>query len=293
MKMIDTELLEIAYEEGGPQQGTPILILHGWPDAPRGWSGVTPHLHAAGFRTLTPYLRGFTPTRFLSEDTPRVGSPVALAQDAIDFADALGIKRFAVLGHDWGARIAYTLAALFPERLTSIATLALGYQPRGVHRVPGFAQSRNFWYQLFMSVDGGAEAVRRDPVGFARILWDTWSPAGWFDEAEFKATAASFTGPDWPAITLNSYRTRWLAKEKTDPRYKGLQKKLEKSAILSTPTLMIQGDSDFCEIPKESDGLDDLFTGGYHREVLTGTGHFPHREAPGQVAEAVLRHFTL
>ena len=54
-----------------------------------------------------------------------------LAQDAIDLMDALGIERFAVVGHDWGARMAYTLAALFPERLSSITALSLGYQPRG------------------------------------------------------------------------------------------------------------------------------------------------------------------
>ena len=97
---------------------------------------------------------------------------MALAQDAIDLADRLSLDRFAVIGHDWGARVAYTLATLFPERITSIAALALAYQPRGVFDLPGFAQSRSFWYQWFMCLDRGAEAVRRDPVGFARIQWE-------------------------------------------------------------------------------------------------------------------------
>jgi pimeloyl-ACP methyl ester carboxylesterase len=131
---------------------------------------------------------------------------VALAQDALDLADALSLETFAVLGHDWGARVAYTLAALFPERVTAIAALALAYQPRGQFSVPSFDQSRRFWYQWFMCTDTGAEAVRKDPIGFARIQWETWSPSGWFDDAEFDLTAESFSSPDWVEISLNAYR---------------------------------------------------------------------------------------
>jgi len=82
VKTIRTELLEIAYEEGGPQNGPLVLLLHGWPDAPRCWSGVARVLHSAGWRTIVPWLRGSPPTRFLSRGTPRFGAAVALAQDA-------------------------------------------------------------------------------------------------------------------------------------------------------------------------------------------------------------------
>lgn len=58
---------------------------------------------------------------------------------------------------------------------------------------------------------------------------------------------------------------------------------------LSTPTLMIQGGSDYCDDPKESEGLERFFTGRYDRLLLEGIGHFPHRESPLQVAEAVIR----
>jgi pimeloyl-ACP methyl ester carboxylesterase len=289
MHSIRTTLLEIFYEEIGPRNGPPVLILHGWPDAPRGWPNVARRLHAKGWRTIVPYLRGFRPTRFLSEDIPRFAAGVALAQDAIDLADALNIDRFAVIGHDWGARAAYTMAALFPERLTALAALALPYQPGGVFRVPDFEQSRRFWYQWFQCTDGGSEMVRMNPVGFARIQWDTWSPPGWFDETEFAATSETFLGPDWAAITLNAYRARWISGELTDARYDALQRKLRDIKLLSTPTLMIQGASDSCDAPKESEGLDKLFIGGYQRLLLDGVGHFPHREAPGLVADAVLR----
>src|SRR6201996_7209658 len=131
MRTIRTELLEIAVEEGGPEYGFPVLLLHGWPDAPCGLEFLASRLQTEGWRTVIPYLRGSGMTKFLLEETPRVGSGVALAQDAVDLADALGLGQFAVVGHDWGARAAYTLAALFPERVTSVSALALGYQPGG------------------------------------------------------------------------------------------------------------------------------------------------------------------
>jgi pimeloyl-ACP methyl ester carboxylesterase len=290
MRKIRTELLEIAFEEGGPEDGPAVLILHGWPDAPCGWDSIASRLQAEGWRTVIPYLRGSGPTSFLSEETPRVGSGVALAQDAIDLADALGLGRFAVVGHDWGARAAYTLAALFPERISSVSALALGYQPGGFFKVPSFEQSKRFWYQWFLCVDGGAEKVREDPVGFARIQWETWSPEGWFDEVEFAKTAESFSNPDWVSITLNAYRARWRDDEVRDSRYEDGQRRLEKVELISAPTLMIQGVDDCCDPPSESEGLERYFAGGYHRLLLEGVGHFPHREAPDIVADLIVNH---
>jgi pimeloyl-ACP methyl ester carboxylesterase len=290
VRSVSTEILEIFYEDLGPLDGPTILLLHGWPDAPRGWNPVAEQLNSQGWRTIIPFLRGSLPTRFLDESTPRFAAGVALAQDAIDLADALGIKQFSVVGHDWGARAAYIMATLFPEKLKSIAALALGYQPRGVFKVPAFEQSKRFWYQWFQCTDGGADAVRHDPAGFARIQWDTWSPKGWFDDTEFTATAESFKSSDWSDITLNGYRRRWLPEEVTDSRYDSQQQYVSQTESVSVPTLMIQGASDFCDAPNESEGLDSYFTAEYRRIVLEGVGHFPHREAPSKVAETV-NHF--
>jgi pimeloyl-ACP methyl ester carboxylesterase len=290
MNRVRTDILEIAFEEGGPPDGIPVLLLHGWPDAPRGWNAVSRRLQDYGFRTIAPFLRGSSPTEFLLKETARVGAGVALAKDAVDLADALGLENFAVLGHDWGAREAYILAALFPQRVIAITALALAYQPRGTFSIPSFDQSRRFWYQWYMCTDGGAAAVRKDPIGFARIQWETWSPSGWFDDEEFARTAESFSSPDWAAITLNAYRARWRQGEVWDSRYDDLQDRLGQVEHLQTPTLMIQGLSDYCDSPKQSEGLEAFFTGGYRRVVLENVGHFPHREAPGLVADAVLHH---
>jgi pimeloyl-ACP methyl ester carboxylesterase len=290
MSLVATEVLEIEAEIAGPAAGRPVLLLHGWPDAPRGWTAVAGLLHAAGWRTIAPFLRGSGATRFRSPDTPRDALAPALAQDAVDLMDALGLESVPVVGHDWGARAAYTLAALFPQRVSAIAALALPYQPRGRFTIPPFRQARAFWYQWFLCLDQGAAAVARDPVAFARLQWETWSPPGWYDDAEFAATAASFRNPDWVPITLNGYRSRFLAAEARDPRYERLAERLAGTETISVPTLMLQGGADLCDEPASSEGLDGYFTGGYRREVIAGAGHFPHREAPELVAAAVLAH---
>ena len=290
MNRIRTDILEIAFEEGGPPAGRPVLLLHGWPDAPRGWHEVSQRLQAAGYRTIAPYLRGFSPTRFLSDATPRVGAGVALAQDAIDLADALGLDRIAVLGHDWGAREAYLLAALFPERVAAIVTESLGFQPGARSR---FLPSNSRDASGISGSCARTAAPRRCatmPVGFARLQWDTWSSPGWFDEVEFARTAESFSDPDWAAITLNAYRARWRAGEAWDSRYDALQRRLGAIESVPAPTLMIQGLADSCDPPSESEDQHAFFTGGYRRLLLEAVGHFPHREAPAAVAEATLDH---
>jgi len=234
MKTIHTDLLEIAFEDGGPANGPPVLLLHGWPDAPCGWSGLAPRLYAGGWRTIAPYLRGSGPTRFLSDETPRVGAGLALAQDAVDLADRLALDRFAIVGHDWGARAAYTVAALFPERVTSITALALAYQPQGLFTIPSFDQARRFWYQWFLCTDGGAAKVQANPIEFARIQWETWSPPGWFTAKEFAKAAESFANPDWALVTRNTYRSRWREGEAWDSRYDPLQRKLHEVRAISS-----------------------------------------------------------
>jgi pimeloyl-ACP methyl ester carboxylesterase len=290
--LIQTGVLRIQVEADGPADGRPVLLLHGWPDAPRGWRGVAVALHEAGWRTITPSMRGTGGTTFNSPDAPRDAQAAALAQDAIDLMDALGLPAVPVVGHDWGARAAYTMAALFPDRVSAVVALALGYQPRGEFTVPGFSQARAFWYQWFMCLDQGADAVAKDPAGFARLQWETWSPPGWYDDAEFTATAADFGNPDWVPVTLNGYRARYLAGEARDPRYDALAGRLASLERVGVPTLMLQGGQDYCDEPASSEGQAGYFTAGYRRLVIDGVGHFPHREAPDLVASAVLDHLS-
>lgn len=280
---ITTPLLEIGYEAGGPPSGEPVLLLHGWPDDVRTYDGVRPALHSAGFRTIVPWLRGFGPTRFLSPSTPRSGQISAMAQDVLDFADAMGLQRFRLVGHDWGARIAYVLASVAPDRVERMVTMSAGWDP-GPFKTPGLPQARNFWYQWFMSTERGAELVRRDGIALARFLWTTWSPPDWFDDSAFVATSRSFENPDWAAVTLHSYRVRWDEAD-PDPRYADLERRQQGARTISVPTLLIHGGDDRCVAASTSEGKDQNFTGIYERRVIPGVGHFLAREAAPLVGE--------
>lgn len=285
-----TPMLRIAYEAGGADDGQPVLLLHGWPDDVRAYDHVAPSLHAAGYRTIAPWLRGFGTTAFLSAETIRSGQIAAMAQDALDLADALKLDRFAVVGHDWGARIAYLLAATVPERVTRIATLSVAWQP-GQLATPDFDQARHYWYQWFLATERGAAVIRKDGKAFARFQWESWGPPDWFTDADFEATAVSFANPDWPEITLHSYRVRW-GEAKSDPRYHALEERAEHAATIATPTLLMHGGADLCLLPASSEGKERHFTGPYRRHVLSGIGHFPTREAPEAVSKLLLEFLT-
>lgn len=281
MQFATTSILRIAYESGGPDDGAPVLLLHGWPDDAHTWDKVAPALQQAGFRTVAPWLRGFGQTTFLSNDTMRSGEMVAMAQDALDLADALGWQRFSVVGHDWGARIAYVLAIVAPERVTRIVAMSVGWQP-GELPTPNFEQARKYWYQWFMATGRGNEVVRNDGKAFARAQWETWAPPGWFTEAEFEKTARSFENPDWAAIAVHSYRVRWGEAAK-DPRHEDLDRRAKSAQSIAVPTLMIQGGVDGVTIPSTTENKDKYFTGGYRRVVIDNAGHFPTRETADEV----------
>jgi len=281
-----TTLLEMAYDADGPETGPPVLLLHGWPDDVRTYDGVRPALHAAGFRTIVPWLRGFGPTRFLSAATPRSGQMSAMAQDILDFADALALEGFWLVGHDWGARIAYFLASIVPARIERMVTMSAGWDP-GPWKTPRLPQARNFWYQWFMATGRGADVVRQDGIAFARFMWSTWSPPAWFDESAFSITARSFENRDWADITLHSYRVRWDEAD-PDPRYRELELQQQAVTAISVPTLLIHGAEDRCVAASTSEGKEGNFNGGYERRVLPGVGHFPTREAPATVAELIV-----
>jgi pimeloyl-ACP methyl ester carboxylesterase len=281
MPFVTTPTLKIAFEQGGPTAAPAVILLHGWPDDPRTFDAIAPTLQAAGLRTIAPWLRGFGPTSFVSKDTMRSGEIVAMAQDVLDLADALGLETFSVIGHDWGARIAYALAAVHPERISRICAISVAWQP-GELPTPGFEQARMYWYQWFMATKRGEDAVRRDPKGFARAQWDTWAPRGWFEDTEFEATAKSFENPHWVDITLHSYRVRWGEAAK-DPRYRAFDERAKAVKSISVPALVIHGTRDGATLPSASGDQGKYFVGGFARHLLEGVGHFPTREAPDKV----------
>lgn len=287
VRMVATPLLDVAYEDRGPPDGPCVLLLHGWPDDIRTWDGIVNALHSAGFRTIAPYLRGFGPTRFLSPNTARSGQLAALASDVIDFADALGIDRFSLVGHDWGARAAYILACTSPERVAACVAISVGWGTNDPEQSLTLPQTQNYWYHWLMALPRGASLIHADRRRFTRYIWDIWNP-GWPVPGDvFERTAAAFDNPDWAEVTLHSYRVRWGHAE-PDPRYAALEERLSSDPLISVPTLTLHGDSDPCNHPSTSENKDGLFKGFYRRTALPNLGHFPQRESPDAVlAEAL------
>lgn len=287
MKVVDTALLRVAYEEWNPDGKRTVVLLHGWPDSPRCWAGVAPPLAQAGFRVLAPALRGFSPTKFLRADTPRTGQLSALGRDLLGYIDALGLLQPALVGHDWGARAAAIACGLRTGVASHLALLSVGYGTNSADQPLTLTQARNYWYHWYMATPRGERTVREDRRAFARAMWDTWAPAGWYEPREFEGTADAFDNSDWPDITLHSYRHRW-GHAPGDPAYAADEAALSPAPVLDVPTLMLHGGADGVNHPDTSAGKEHLFRGPYQRMVLPGIGHFPQREAPQTIARELI-----
>ncbi len=286
LKRIQTSQLDLAYLDVGDPKGKPVVLLHGWPDDPTTWNEVSAELTNRGCRAFIPYLRGFGPTRFLTSGSSKSGQLVALGQDMIELTERLGLERFVLVGHDWGARAAYILAALHPERVQGLLTLSVGYGTNDPRQKMAYAQVRSYWYHWFFATSRGKAALESDRRELCRFLWRTWSPTWHFADKEFEETATSWENPDWTDVTLHSYRHRWGYAE-GDPKYRELEERMAQLPQIRVPTILIQGTEDGCNLPETSAGKDHFFTAGY-RYVLVKAGHFIQREDPQSVIGAVL-----
>lgn len=286
-KSVRIERLDIEYLEWNPVGRRTVVLVHGWPDSVRTWFAVATLLAQAGYRVLAPSLRGFGGTRFLDADTPRSGELVSLGRDLIGFVQALALDQPVLVGHDWGARAVLNAAGLVPGLGSHLVSVSVGYGTNDPSQPMALEQARCYWYHWFMATPLGERTVRENPKAFARTMWETWSPPGWFDEAEFAATAAAFDNPDWIDVTLHSYRHRW-GFVPGDPVYAGDTAALKPPPVIATPTLVIHGKDDYVNPVATSAHKETLFSGVYHRVVLDGVGHFPQREQANRVAQELL-----
>jgi len=289
MKTVRTPTLEIAYEESGPADGSPVILLHGFPDDVRAYDAVAPELAAAGRRVLVPYLRGYGPTRFLDNRTPRSGQQAALGRDLADFVDALGLRPATLAGYDWGGRAACIVAALWPARVAALVTIG-GYniQDIAASAIPAPPdREHRLWYQWYFHTERGRAGLEANRRAFCRLLWQLWSPNWRFDDATFERTAASFDNPDFVAVVIQSYRHRYgLAPG--DPSVEEIEQRLAGRPLISVPTIVLHGACDGVSAPESSQGHARFFSGPYQRRVIPVAGHFLPEEAPAAVVEAVM-----
>jgi len=289
MKRIRAGVLDVAYAEDGPADGTPVLLLHGWPYDIYSYVDVAPILAAAGYRVIVPYLRGYGDTRFVSADTPRNGQQAALAADGLALLDVLKIEQAIVAGYDWGARTADIMAALWPERckaLVSVSGYLIGSQALNHDPLPPKAEQQ-WWYQFYFATERGAAGYARYTHDFARLIWQTASPQWAFDDATFARSAAALDNPDHVAITLHNYRWR-LGLAEGEAQYDALEKQLAALPPIRVPAITLEGDANGAPHPEPA-AYARRFTGKYeHRTIGGGIGHNLPQEAPQAFAQAVL-----
>ena len=288
MKTVTTDVLEIAFEQWGPDDGAPVVLLHGFPYDVRAFDEVAPILADAGHRVIAPYLRGFGPTRFLADDTPRSGQQAAIGADLIELLDALDIDRAVLAGFDWGGRAACIVAALRPERVTGLVTVD-GYSVQHIASADEPAPpawEATYWYQYYFHGERGRLGLERNRDELCELLWRNWSPTWNFTPETFAASAPSLHNPDFVDVVIHSYRHRFGLVE-GDPRYDALEAALAEAPPIIVPTIVLETGADgVLGGPVDDDR--DYFVGPYGQERLDDVGHNVPQQAPREFARAIL-----
>ena len=281
--------LDIAYETAGDPQGDAVLLLHGFPYDVRAYDEASKLLAAAGCRVIRPYLRGFGPTQFRSADTLRSGQQAAIAHDALDLLDALGIDRALVAGYDWGGRAACILAAIWPERVAGLVSCG-GYAIQDIaaamRPLPPQAEHA-LWYQYYFHGERGHAGLAAHRREFCKLLWQQWSPGWQFDAQVYDQTAQSFDNPDFVEVVIHSYRHRY-GLVAGDPWYEATERRLASRPAITVPTVALFGGTSGFGLPADLQAQSRFFSAGFRSEVVASAGHNLPQEAPQAFVEALL-----
>jgi haloalkane dehalogenase len=262
---------DVAYREEG--DGAPLLLVHGWPLSSATWRKVVPAL-AATHRCIAPDLPGAG----LSRPGPGVSLALgAQAEVVLGVADALGVDRFALCGHDSGGSIVRAAAVAAPDRVTELIladTEVPGHRPwlvvalQAIGRLPGAAS------MLGRSL--GSRAFARSPLGFGTAFGDL----AHFDFDEFHATLLAPIARV-PEVAWGCHR---LLRDFDFDEIDRLQARYEK---LRMPTLLVWGEHDRFFPIAEGRRLAGMLPGAVRFEVVPGAGLLVHEERPGAWTDLV------
>lgn len=289
LKHLNTTRLRISYHETGPAAGPPVLLLHGWPYSIDSYSAVAPPLAAAGYRVITPYLRGQGPTTFLRRDTPRSGEQAALGEDVVELMDGLGIGKAILAGYDWGGRAANVVCALYPARCEGLVSVN-GYLVQDLDRawVPLDVKiEAGFWYFYYFLTPRGEAALAEKPKEIARLVWERNSPEWRFTEEDLDRAAETFENPDYVSVVTHVYRHR-LFYAPGDPDYAEAEKKLRKLPPITVPAVTLDGLADGNFPATDGTSSAKYFTGPRVHHQVEGAGHNLPQEKPQAFVDAVL-----
>jgi pimeloyl-ACP methyl ester carboxylesterase len=245
------------YTDSG--DGPLVVLLHGFPDTPAGWSGTATSLNAAGYRTVVPYLRGYHPETIALD---RGYGREELAQDPIWLLDALEEQSAVLVGHDWGAALTYGAATLAPERVRAICAVAIPHPSTLKPSVSLLWGGRHF---VTLRLPTGAWLARRADFAYLDTLMRRWAPrwSGHDRDATLGEVKRAFADPAVLDGALAYYKAQ---RPGGAPR-------------LSQPALVVGGTTDivpvalFDQTPSYCDGPCEV-------AIIEGAGHWPHRENP-------------
>ncbi len=257
--------------------GPIVLCLHGFPDNKRSYRFQLPALADAGFRAVAPTLRGYEPSSQPSDGDYHI---VRMAEDVVGWIDDLDAEQVHLVGHDWGAVIAYATAALAPQRLLSLTTIAIPHPGRlrtdGIPKLP--SQLRNSWYMMFFQLRGIADyVVERNDWQFIDRLWSDWSPTWALPADELATVKRTLAQPGVKKAALAYYRAMF------NPFATAARDTVR---LLSSPiqvrTLATTGALDGCMDTRLHDlaMLPADFPNGLEVVRFEDAGHFLHQEDP-------------
>jgi pimeloyl-ACP methyl ester carboxylesterase len=257
----------------GPPEGRPVVLLHGFPQHGGMWDRVTPALNEAGLRTLAPDQRGYSPGARPS--TPAAYRMAELVGDVIGLLDALDLSTVDLVGHDWGAAVAWQVAGRHPDRLRSMTALSIPhpFAYSAALRDDPDQQRRSAYLRLFRQEDDKPERILLEDDGrrlrgiFAGSGLDPDGVAAYVDP--FVAEPARLTG------ALNWYRA--MGRHDQD----GL-------GPVTVPTTYVWGDEDGALGRVAAEDNAQHVAGPYRFVPLAGRSHWLADEVPDTVADAVL-----
>jgi pimeloyl-ACP methyl ester carboxylesterase len=254
-------------------QGDPVLLLHGWPDDAGLWRHQVPALTKAGFQVIAPDLRGFGRSgRPAGKDAYKLANSVADVAAILDavagLPEARGESAVHVVGHDWGAAVAWLTAMYLPDRVRTLTALSVPHLA-----APATVRQREMaWYQLFFQFEEIAEAtLRHDDWAALREL-----TAGYLD---LDHAIAQLERPGALTASLNWYRAN-LA-----PRMPGERPQFPP---VQAPALGIWSDGDRFLDGARMRASGDLVTGPWRYVEISGATHWIPLDAPEELNALLL-----
>jgi len=289
MHRVRAGVLDVAFCDSGPADGPAVLLMHGFPYDVHAYAEVAPRLAAQGCRTIVPYLRGYGPTQFVDDATPRSGEQAALGADLLALLDALAIERAVLAGYDWGGRAACIVAALWPERCAGLVSCN-SYNIQHIASAMQPAAPENewrHWYQYYFHGERGRTGLSQNRQALCRLLWQLWSPTWAFDEAAWARSEPAFDNPDFVEVVVHSYRHRF-GLVPGDPACAAIEARLARQPDIRVPAITFDGADDGVMPVGGTAEHGHHFTGPREHHVLPGAGHNLPQEKPQAFADAVL-----